>query len=233
MPNSVLIIEDDPDIAESLRICLQSDRVDARVVYTGEDGLTASLDKNSPPSAILLDLLLPGMNGLELCRRLRRESSTRTTPIIFLTAKTSGADVSSCFDAGADDYVMKPFSIRALLKRINTILTRNQKEPVQVYNDGVLKIDFVERRVFLNGSLLAVVGFDFSLLAELAAVPGRVKTSQELATQFWQTEGRTPDWTYDLTSQRLQQLTRICSGVEAVSSCAYRFIGHRGAQVTQ
>ena len=111
MPKRVLIIEDDPDIAESLQICFRNDNVESRVAYTGEDGLIASLNKNQPPSAIILDLLLPGMSGIEHCRRLRKESSTRITPIIFLTAKTSQSDVSSCFDAGADDYLTKPFSI--------------------------------------------------------------------------------------------------------------------------
>jgi DNA-binding response OmpR family regulator len=81
MPNRILIIEDDPDIAESLRICFRGTRAEVVIAYTGEEGLIASLDRSRPPTVIILDLLLPGMNGIELCRRLRKESATRTTPI--------------------------------------------------------------------------------------------------------------------------------------------------------
>src|SRR5215468_8039474 len=135
MQNRVLIIEDDPDIAESLRISLNFEKVDTRVAFTGEDGLVASLDRNEPPNAILLDLLLPGMSGIELCRRLRKESNTRLTPIIFITARTSESDIRGCFDAGADDYIAKPFSIRSLLRRLEVVLARQETRGIEPYDD--------------------------------------------------------------------------------------------------
>src|SRR5262245_47794097 len=92
MARPILIIEDDPDIAEVLRYSLEAQRFETRVASTGREGLAASLDKEKPPLLILLDLLLPEMNGLEICRRVRREPSTSRTPIIMLTAKASEAD---------------------------------------------------------------------------------------------------------------------------------------------
>jgi two-component system response regulator MtrA len=228
MPKRIVIIEDDPDIAESLQICFQSDSVETQIACTGEDGLIASLDKSRPPTAIILDLLLPGMNGIELCRRLRKESSTRVTPIIFLTAKTSECDVSSCFDAGADDYLTKPFSIRALMQRIEAVLVRHENDRLGRYDDGVLKIDFVERRVFRNQVALPVMGIDFALLSALSSSRGQVKTHQQLAMELWN-NGRTPEWAFDLTSQRLQHLARLCDSaidvIDVFPNNGYVFVG--------
>src|SRR5919112_2468982 len=108
----VLIIEDDPDIAEGVRFNLEREGMEARVAATGEQGLAAALDAKNAPALIILDLMLPGMWGQELCRRLRREPQTRRTPIIMLTAKAGEADRVAGLDLGADDYITKPFSVR-------------------------------------------------------------------------------------------------------------------------
>src|SRR2546423_14051072 len=115
MSKPALIIEDDADIAESVKYSLDSEGSSAVVASTGEQGLTLALDAHTPPSVIVLDLMLPGMNGMELCRRLRREKQTRRTPIIMLTAKTSEADRIAGLDLGADDYLANPFSVRGLM----------------------------------------------------------------------------------------------------------------------
>src|SRR5215831_5110188 len=124
MVKPILIIEDDPDIAESIRFNLERDGLPASVAGTGEAGLTQALDAASPPLLILLDLLLPGMSGIELCRRLRREPQTRRTPIIMVTAKTSEADRIAGLEIGADDYISKPFSVRELVARVRAVLRR-------------------------------------------------------------------------------------------------------------
>jgi DNA-binding response OmpR family regulator len=126
MCGPVLIIEDDPDIAEGLRYGLESAQLMTRVAFTGEEGLLASLDREHPPALILLDLLLPGMSGAELCRRLRLEPSTRQTPIIIMSARVSAADIAFGLDVGADDYVAKPLSIKDLIGRIQTMLSTRQ-----------------------------------------------------------------------------------------------------------
>lgn len=122
MTGPVLIIEDDPDIAEALRYGLENSDFTTRVALTGEDGLSASLDKQNPPAIILLDLLLPGMNGFELCRRLRNEALTRTTPIVIVSAKASDKDRVTGMELGIDDYIVKPFSIREVITRISSLL---------------------------------------------------------------------------------------------------------------
>ena len=101
MPKPALIIEDDPDIAESVRYNLETAGFSARVASSGEQGFTLAMDTQNPPALIVLDLMLPGMNGMELCRRLRRENQTRRTPIIMLTAKTSEGDRVAGLDVGA------------------------------------------------------------------------------------------------------------------------------------
>lgn len=123
MARPILIIEDDPDIAEVLRYCLETHKFETRVALTGNEGLSASLDKDQPPLLILLDLLLPGMNGLEICRRVRKEPSTAHIPIIMVTAKTSQTDFMNAKAAGADDYLTKPFSVRKVIERIEVLLS--------------------------------------------------------------------------------------------------------------
>src|SRR6202795_2442412 len=111
MQRPVLIIEDDPDISESLRYNFEREGLPVVTALTGEAGLAAALNEREPPSLIILDLMLPGMSGTELCRRLRREPATRRTPIIMVTAKASESDRVTGLDLGADDYITKPFSV--------------------------------------------------------------------------------------------------------------------------
>lgn len=122
MAGPVLIIEDDPDIAEVLRYGLENENFKTRVALSGEDGLVACLDKDNPPAIILLDVLLPGMNGFELCRRLRNEAITRSTPIVLVTAKASEKDIEISRELGVDGYIVKPFSIREVIFRVRSLL---------------------------------------------------------------------------------------------------------------
>ena len=122
----VLIIEDDPDIAESLRYGLEAAAFETRVAFTGEEGLSESLNKTHPPALILLDLLLPGMSGAEICRRLRLEPATRRTPIMMISARASAADIAVGLGLGADDYIAKPFSIKEVISRIRSLLSSRE-----------------------------------------------------------------------------------------------------------
>src|SRR5262245_14815234 len=122
MARPILIIEDDPDIAEVLRYGLEARRFETRVAVTGTEGLSASLDKDRPPQLILLDYLLPGMNGFDICRRIRREPSVAGVPIIMVTAKASEADFISAKAAGVDDYFTKPFSVVRVIERVEVLL---------------------------------------------------------------------------------------------------------------
>src|ERR1043166_3397406 len=127
MPRSALIIEDDADIAESVRYNLESAGFKTSVAATGESGLSMALDPQNPPAVIVLDLMLPGINGIEICRRLRRETQTRRAPIIMLTARTAEADRVVGLDVGADDYIGKPFSVKEFLARVREIPSRKME----------------------------------------------------------------------------------------------------------
>lgn len=128
MTRPILIIEDDPDIAEVLRYNLEAQKFETRVAYTGKEGLAASLDKAHPPLLILLDQLLPEMNGLDICRRIRRDSGAPHIPIIMVTAKASEADYVDARAAGVDDYVTKPFKIGHVLERIEALLSASNPQ---------------------------------------------------------------------------------------------------------
>ena len=127
MPARVLIIEDDPDIAEVLRYGLERESFQTRIALTGEDGLNASLDPTDRPSLILLDLLLPAMNGFELCRRLRRERATCQIPIIIVSAKAFEIDMATSLQLGANAYFGKPFSLRDIVTRVRSLLPNESK----------------------------------------------------------------------------------------------------------
>src|SRR5919112_6363147 len=151
MSKPVLIVEDDPDIAEGLRYNLERDGFSAVVADTGEKGLAAALDKGGPPSLVLLDLMLPGMSGTELCRRIRQEPSTRRTPVIILTARGSESERVAGLELGADDYVTKPFSVRELMARVRAVLRRSEEAVVSQYQDDRLQIHTENMRLMCDG----------------------------------------------------------------------------------
>src|SRR5215218_2564440 len=152
MNKPVLIVEDDPDIAEGLRYNLAREGLPAVVAATGEKGLELALDRNNPPALVLLDLMLPGMSGTELCRRLRREPATRRTPIIMLTARGSESERVEGLELGADDYVTKPFSVRELIARVRAVLRRADDTAASSYEDGKLRVHFDDMLVVCEGA---------------------------------------------------------------------------------
>ena len=128
MAGPVLIIEDEPDIAEVLSYSLERAGFTTRTVFTGEEGLHASFDPVNPPSLILLDLLLPGMTGMEICRRLRKEPATLDTPIVIITAKALPADVTTSLELGVNDFIVKPFSIREVVGQVRSLLLNRESQ---------------------------------------------------------------------------------------------------------
>jgi DNA-binding response OmpR family regulator len=226
MARPVLIIEDDPDIAESLRYNLERDGLEPRIAATGEQGLQAALDARHPPALVILDLMLPGMSGLELCRRLRREPATRRTPIIILTARTSETDRVTGLDLGADDYITKPFSVRELMARIRAVLRRVDENTAARYEDNHLAIDFADMRVTCDGSPVKLTRKEFSLLAMLARSAGRVATRQQLLDNVWGYEYYGDTRTLDVHIRRLRQKLGACGDcIETVVGVGYRFAG--------
>jgi len=234
MPKPALIIEDDPDIAESVRYNLESEGFLAIVASTGEQGLRLALDPQNPPAVIVLDLMLPGMNGLDLCRRLRRENQTRRIPIIMLTAKTSEADRVAGLDLGADDYIAKPFSVRELMARVRAVLRRVEDEAAERYEDGRLTIDFADVRASCEGTNVKLTNKEFQLLSVLAKKRGRVVTRQQLLDQVWGYSSYGAARTLDVHIRRLRQKLGLCGDcIETVVGVGYRFVGSTaGAKAT-
>ena len=228
MRRPVLIVEDDPDIAEILRFGLENAKLPAQVALTGEDGLRASLDKKNPPAAILLDQLLPGISGGEICRRLRLEPYTRRIPIIMVTAKSAEKDISAGLDMGADDYITKPFLVCEVVERVRALIERTSSITTEIYDDGRLRIDFGEMLVFCNGRVVRLAGLDFALLAELALHPGQVTTREQLVAEVWGPSHRADSRAINVTVRRLRSIIGICGDViEPVGGTGYRFVGAR------
>jgi DNA-binding response OmpR family regulator len=226
MSKRALIIEDDADIAETLRYNLDSEGFVARIASSGEEGLSFALDAENPPALIILDLMLPGMSGVELCRRLRREDLSRRTPIIMLTAKTSEADRVAGLDVGADDYIAKPFSVRELLARVRAVLRRVDDSRGELYQDGRLTIDFEDVRAACDGVNVKLTNKEFSLLSTLAKKRGRVVTRQQLLDQVWGYSYYGDARTLDVHIRRLRQKLDACGEcIETVVGVGYRFIG--------
>ena len=226
MSKRALIIEDDPDIAETVRYNLASEGFATRIAVTGEEGLSLALDPHSSPSVIILDLMLPGMNGMDLCRRLRREDQTRRTPIIMLTAKASETDRIAGLDLGADDYIAKPFSVRELLARVRAVLRRADEGPAEIYDDGRLMIDFDDVRALCDQVVIKLTNKEFSLLCTLAKKRGRVVTRQQLLDQVWGYSYYGDARTLDVHIRRLRQKLGGCGDcIETVVGVGYRFVG--------
>jgi DNA-binding response OmpR family regulator len=230
MPRPVLIVEDEPDIAEGLRYNLEREGLAVVVAATGEKGLEIALDRKNPPALILLDLMLPGMSGMELCRRLRREPATRRTPIIMLTARGSESERVAGLELGADDYVTKPFSVRELIARVRAVLRRADETATAVYEDERLQISFDEMQVTCEGESVKLTRKEFGLLAALARRPGRVATRNQLLDEVWGQQYYSDTRTLDVHIRRLRSKLGPCGEcVETVIGVGYRFAGCAGA----
>jgi DNA-binding response OmpR family regulator len=187
MPRKILVVEDNRDLADLVSLHLRDLACDVTVV---SDGLTAlQRAQESPPDLIILDLMIPRMDGLEVCRRLRAEA--RYTPILMLTAKSSEMDRVLGLELGADDYVTKPFSIRELLARVKAIFRRaegfargDKARPARLVAADMV-IDTEKRSVTVAGTSVDLTVKEFELLLQFARHPGRVYTRQQLLDLVW------------------------------------------------
>lgn len=220
----ILIIEDDADIAESLQYNFRREGFRTTLAESGEKGLQLALDEKNSPALIILDLMLPGMSGMELCRRLRRESLTAKTPVIMLTAKAAEIDKIAGLDLGADDYIVKPFSVKEVVARVRAVLRRVEKNEVERYEDDKLSIDFADMRILCGGADVKLTRKEFALLAYLVKSAGRVATRQNLLDNIWGYSYFGDTRTLDVHVRRLRQKLGDCgSRIETVVGVGYRF----------
>ena len=226
LPQNILIIEDDADIAESLQYNLKREGFRPSIAESGEKGLRLALDERQPPALIILDLMLPGMSGMELCRRLRREPATKMTPLIMLTARAAEADKVAGLDVGADDYIVKPFSLKEVIARVRAVLRRAETDAAPKYGDDRLSVDFADMRVTCEGGDVKLTRKEFGLLENLIKNTGRVATRQQLLDNVWGYSYFGDTRTLDVHIRRLRQKMGDCGGcIETVVGVGYRFIG--------
>jgi len=223
---TILIVEDDADIAESLQYNLKREGFRPVIAESGEKGLRLAMDEKQTPSLIMLDLMLPGMSGMELCRRLRRESLTEKTPIIMLTAKAAEGDKIAGLEIGADDYIVKPFSIKEMVARVRAVLRRSEKDSEPKYADDKMTVDFADMRVTCEGADVKLTRKEFALLEHLIRNAGRVAARQQLLDNVWGYSYFGDTRTLDVHIRRLRQKLDSCgSCVETVVGIGYRFVG--------
>ncbi len=182
---TILIIEDEKDLAELVAFNLGKEGYQTIIAADGAAGLEAA--RSNSPDLILLDLMLPGMQGTEICKILKHEEATANTPIIMLTAKGEEIDRVVGFEVGADDYVVKPFSTRELLLRIKAVLRRALPEETvgKLIKIGPLTIDTVRHIVTVTGEEVILTTTEFKLLLYLAERLGRVQSRDSLLKNVW------------------------------------------------
>ncbi|MDO8488515.1 MAG: response regulator [Candidatus Omnitrophota bacterium] len=185
MKEKILIVEDEKDIVKMLRYNLEKEGFKVIDARDGEDALDSAVRQH--PDLILLDLMLPGMDGLEVCKALKKEVKTGSIPIIMLTAKSQESDKVVGLELGADDYITKPFSPRELIARIKAVLRRaTEKEKLpETFQIGDLKIDFAKISVSVKDKLVELTAKEFELLKTLLKAKGRVLSRDYLLDTIW------------------------------------------------
>ena len=226
----VLVVEDEPDIRHLIAHHLGREGFRCREVATGAEALRAV--RTSIPDLIVLDLMLPEMGGLEVCRRLRGDAGTAAIPIIMLTAKSDEIDRVVGLELGADDYVAKPFSPKELVARVRAVLRRARPDPTRgVYREGPIVLDPGRHSVMVRGAPVALTPKEFDLLQVLLEASGRVLSREHLLTRVWgyahadEIESRT----VDVHIRRLRaKLGDDGRRIATVKSVGYRFEREEG-----
>lgn len=217
----IVIIEDDPGIRTVLRVALKGAGFAVTAAERGDEGLRLVLKEK--PALVLLDLMLPGLDGHKVCREIRNTASTVATPIVMLTAKSAEEDIVRGLELGADDYVTKPFSKAVLLARIKAVLRRpaSARGPVRALNG--LTIDETSRSATIDGHPLALTRSEFDLLNILVTHPGRVYTRPQIIAHIQSEEKDVTDRTVDTQMVGLRRkLGDWASHVETIRGIGYR-----------
>jgi len=224
MPETILIVDDEPDVSDLLVYNLQ--KAGYKTVTARDGNVALQKARDEVPSLIVLDLMLPQMDGTEVCRHLKADSKTAHIPIIMLTAKAEEVDRVVGLELGADDYVTKPFSPREIALRVKSVLRRasGKTAPAEILKFGDLTIDIAKHEVTLKGKVVDLTATEFKLLATLLERRGRVQSRDRLLTDVWGYEGDVDTRTVDTHMRRLREkLGKVSDYVETVRGVGYRF----------
>jgi two-component system phosphate regulon response regulator PhoB len=218
----VLVIEDEADLREVLDYNLTKEGHRVSLVSTGSEGLRAA--KEQQPELILLDLMLPDMSGTAVCKTLKKDPATRDVRVIMVTAKGEEIDRVVGFELGADDYVVKPFSVRELLLRVGAVLRRKDTATTDFVEFGDLRIDPAAHRAWVAGAELQLTTLEFKLLLTLYERKNRVQTRSVLLNDIWGIEADITTRTVDTHVKRLREkLKGVGRYIETVRGVGYRF----------
>lgn len=220
MNQNILIVEDDSDILELLRFSLEKE---GYKVFFASDGTEAwSILNDEHVDLCVLDIGLPGVSGVDLCRRIKREERLKQIPIIFASARTQEADLLIGFQAGADDYVRKPFSPKELLARIGVLLKRSQTDGV--YKLGALEIFFGRHLVKIEGVRVNLTHHEFGVLVSLIQADGRTISRTQLLERVWGMEVRSSPRSVDIVIARVREKIKPYQNcIRTVSGFGYQW----------
>lgn len=218
----ILIIEDDEDIQELLRFNLSKEGYRVSGAFTGTEGITKA--KEGKPDLIILDRMLPGMEGLDVCKELKRTPELVNTPIIMLTAKGEDSDVVAGLELGADDYVTKPFSPKVLIARIRSVLRRQESEDTQLLNRAGIQIDLNKHEVKVEQTPVLLTSTEFKILHFLAKRPGWVFKREQIVDAVHGDNHAVTDRSVDVQITGLRRkLGLAAETIETVRGVGYRF----------
>ncbi|MCU0571744.1 MAG: response regulator transcription factor [Syntrophobacteraceae bacterium] len=220
----IVVVEDDKDILQLLAYNMQASGFE---VLTSRDGFEAlTVVRQSAPDLVILDLMLPNLDGFEVCKELKRDPETKHIPILMLTARGEEVDRIVGLELGADDYVVKPFSPRELILRVRAILRRSTSDggTENFWQHEGLRVDFEGHKASLHGEEIALTATEFKLLVELVKSRGKVQTRDQLLDKVWGYHFEGYARTVDTHVRRLRQKLGVYSEwVETVRGVGYRF----------
>src|ERR1039457_6625379 len=225
MRSKILVVDDEPEAVELVEFNLKQAGYEVFTAADGAEALTKSRAKT--PNLIVLDLMLPEMSGLEVCKTLRRDPATAAIPIIMLTAKAAEIDRVLGLELGADDYVTKPFSPRELVLRIKKLLQRDRtsQEEQDKLNFGDLHLDVPRHIVSWRGKSIGLTATEFKLLTVLAQRRGRVQSREQLLRDVWEYNNMVDTRTVDTHMRRLREkLGPASKFLDTVRGVGYRFV---------
>jgi len=218
----ILIVEDEKDIVQVLEFALR--QAGFETVSARDAGEAFARVRERAPDAVILDLMLPGVSGTDICRQLKSSSRTAAVPVIMLTARGEEVDRVVGFELGADDYITKPFSVREVVLRVKAVLRRGAPGEAPPRDQvGPIKLDREAHRVFVDGVEVELTALEFKLLETFIARVGRVQTREQLLRDVWDMTGELQTRTVDTHVKRLRE--KLGSGrdlIETVRGLGYR-----------
>ena len=223
MKTKILVVDDEPDVVQLVEYNFKAAGYDVITALDGEEALIKA--RGAAPDLIILDLMLPEIEGFDVCKILRREQSTSAIPIVMLTAKASETDRVLGLELGADDYVTKPFSPRELVLRVKRLLrnTTTKEDPAEHLQIGELSIDVPRHQASVEGRPVDLTATEFRLLTVLVKRRGRVQSREQLLRDVWEYDTRVDTRTVDTHMRRLREkLGSAAKYLDTVRGVGYR-----------